>query len=114
MVYIHILQIIKYLKKKILKEKKERIDLEGKIAFYGIFFDTGKFDIKPESKESLEPIAQFLSDNPEISCLVVGQTDSSGSFEINSELSLNRALNLSPLYQQMIQRRVRNSIDVLN
>ncbi len=70
---------------------KEKIQLEGRIAIYGIYFDTGKSDIKPESKESMDQIAEFLKNNPEINCWVVGHTDSDGSFEINSELSLKRA-----------------------
>lgn len=70
---------------------KEKIDLEGKIAIYGIYFDVGLSQIKPESEESLEQIAQFLKENPEINCWVVGHTDSDGSFEINSALSLTRA-----------------------
>lgn len=70
---------------------KEKIQLEGKIAIYGIYFDVGKSQIKPESKESLEQIALFLKDNPQINCWVVGHTDSDGSFETNSKLSLDRA-----------------------
>jgi OOP family OmpA-OmpF porin len=71
---------------------KEKIQIEGKIAFYGIYFDVGKSVIKPESSESLEQIALFLNANPDINCWVVGHTDSDGSFEINSKLSLDRAL----------------------
>jgi OOP family OmpA-OmpF porin len=70
---------------------KEKIQLEGKIAIYGIYFDVGKSEIKPESQESLEQIALFLKDNLEINCWVVGHTDSDGSFETNSKLSLDRA-----------------------
>lgn len=71
---------------------KEKISIEGKIAIYGIYFDTGKSVIKKESEASLNEIATFLNENPEINCWVVGQTDSDGSFEVNSKLSLNRAL----------------------
>ncbi|PHS50743.1 MAG: hypothetical protein COB01_11940 [Lutibacter sp.] len=70
---------------------KEKIQIEGKIAIYGIYFDVGKSLIKPESKESLEQIALFLKENPNINCWVVGHTDSDGSFERNSKLSLYRA-----------------------
>jgi outer membrane protein OmpA-like peptidoglycan-associated protein len=70
---------------------KEKIELEGKIAIYGIYFDVGLSQIKPDSEESLEQIALFLKDNPEINCWVVGHTDSDGSFETNSTLSLARA-----------------------
>ncbi len=70
---------------------KEKIQAEGKIAFYGIYFDVGKSLIKPESAESLKQIALFLKENPDITCWVVGHTDSDGSFEFNNKLSLNRA-----------------------
>jgi len=70
---------------------KEKIQLDGKIAIYGIYFDVGKSEIKPESQESLEQIALFLEDNPEINCWVVGHTDSDGSFVTNSKLSFDRA-----------------------
>lgn len=70
---------------------KEKIELEGKIAIYGIYFDVAKSQIKPDSEESLEQIALFLIENPDINCWVVGHTDSDGSFEVNGKLSLDRA-----------------------
>ncbi len=70
---------------------KEKINNDGKIAIYGIYFDVGKSQIKPESRESLEQIVRFLKDNPAINCWVVGHTDSDGSYEINSKLSYDRA-----------------------
>ncbi len=70
---------------------KNSIDISGKIAIYGIFFDVGKSIIKPESKPSLEQIAAYLKNNPSVNCWVVGHTDSDGSFELNSKLSLERA-----------------------
>jgi len=70
---------------------KNTIELEGKIAIYGILFDTGKYDIKKASEPALEQIAQYLINNPKVNCWVVGHTDSEGSFQTNSALSLNRA-----------------------
>lgn len=70
---------------------KEKLKTEGRIAIYGIYFDTGKSLIKPESKESLFQIALFLKANPNISCWVVGHTDSDGPFVLNNKLSLSRA-----------------------
>ena len=70
---------------------KERIQLEGKVALYGIYFDVGKTLIKPASQESLEQIAIFLKDNVEVNCWVVGHTDSDGLFENNIKLSMGRA-----------------------
>lgn len=71
---------------------KNTIELQGKIAVYGILFDTGKSIIKDESAPALEQIAAYLNTNPNVSCWVVGHTDSSGSFKTNSELSLQRAV----------------------
>ncbi len=70
---------------------KNKIEIDGKIAIYGIYFDTGKSVLKAESKPALAQIAAFLRDNPGINCWIVGHTDSDGSFEINSKLSLDRA-----------------------
>lgn len=70
---------------------KNKLELEGKIAIYGIYFDTGRSNIKEESAPALMEISRFLKDNATINCWVVGHTDSDGSFELNSKLSLARA-----------------------
>jgi len=82
---------------------KTEIDLKGKIAIYGILFDTGKAIIKAESKPALEQISTFLKNNPSINCWVVGHTDSDGSFQLNSELSLNRAKAIKQALEQQYQ-----------
>jgi outer membrane protein OmpA-like peptidoglycan-associated protein len=63
----------------------------GKIALYGIFFDTNKADLKPESKEQLSEIGKFLAMNKAIKVIVVGHTDNVGSIEANQALSQQRA-----------------------
>lgn len=70
---------------------KNALELDGRIAIYGIYFDTGKSIVKEDSEPALIEIAKFLKDNPDINCWVVGHTDSNGSFQINSQLSLKRA-----------------------
>ncbi|HNN17145.1 MAG TPA: hypothetical protein PKJ29_10495, partial [Giesbergeria sp.] len=45
---------------------------QGKVAIYGIYFDTGKADIKPDSKPSLDQIAAFLKAEPGVKLHVVG------------------------------------------
>lgn len=70
---------------------KNKIELDGKIAIYGIYFDVGKSIIKKESEPTLLQIAEYLKNNQVIDCWVVGHTDSDGSFELNSKLSLERA-----------------------
>lgn len=63
----------------------------GKVAIYGILFDTGKADVKPESKPSLDQIAAFLKAEPTVKLHVVGHTDSVGGFDSNLALSKRRA-----------------------
>lgn len=67
------------------------ITANGKVAIYGILFDTGKADVKPESKSSLEQIAAFLKAEPAVKLHVVGHTDSVGGFDSNLALSKRRA-----------------------
>ncbi|CAN7532510.1 OmpA family protein [Acidovorax sp. Leaf78] len=67
------------------------ITASGKVAIYGILFDTGKADVKPESKPSLDQIAAFLKAEPAVKLHVVGHTDSVGGFDSNLALSKRRA-----------------------
>ncbi len=63
----------------------------GRIALYGILFDTDKAEIKPESKATLEEIAKFLRANPAMALVVAGHTDAQGAFDYNVTLSSRRA-----------------------
>jgi len=60
-----------------------------------IFFDYGKFDLKPESVAELEKVVRFLSVNPKIKIEISGHTDNQGSEESNQKLSENRATAVS-------------------
>lgn len=70
---------------------KEKLAKDGKIALYGIFFDTGKSIIKPESAKELSIIDEFLKANPAVKLYVTGHTDDTGNFESNKRLSEERA-----------------------
>jgi outer membrane protein OmpA-like peptidoglycan-associated protein len=61
------------------------------ITLKGIYFNTGKSTIKPESRPALEDAAKMLKDNPTIKVEIQGHTDSQGSEESNSRLSDARA-----------------------
>ncbi len=63
----------------------------GRVALYGIYFDTDKTDIKPESRPTLDEIAALLASNPELNLIVVGHTDNQGPFDYNMDLSKRRA-----------------------
>ena len=72
-------------------EMKSKIDKEGKIALYGIYFDTDKAVVKPESEPTIKEIAKLLKDNPKLKLLIVGHTDNQGTFVYNKGLSQRRA-----------------------
>lgn len=63
----------------------------GRIALYGIYFDTNKTDIKPESAQALEQIAALLKGDPALKVFIVGHTDNVGSQASNMDLSKRRA-----------------------
>jgi len=64
---------------------------KGHIALYGIYFDTDKATIKPESAPTLAEMAKLLSGQPQLNVFIVGHTDSQGSYEHNMTLSRQRA-----------------------
>lgn len=64
---------------------------KGHIALYGIYFDTDKAVIKPESRPTLEEIAKLLRAQPQLTVFIVGHTDSQGPYEYNADLSRRRA-----------------------
>ena len=72
-------------------ELGQSLTATGKVAVYGILFDTNKSDIKPESRPSLEQIGALMKQNPGIRLHVVGHTDNVGGFDANLGLSKRRA-----------------------
>ena len=73
------------------KSMQNALNSQGKVALYGIYFDTDKADIKPESKAELTEMAKLLNGDPTLRVYIVGHTDSQGQFAHNLELSLRRA-----------------------
>lgn len=67
------------------------IGATGHVAIYGIYFDTGKADIKPESDAAIAEIVKLLKNNSALKIYVVGHTDNVGSFDSNMKLSKDRA-----------------------
>jgi OmpA-OmpF porin, OOP family len=64
---------------------------DGRVALYGVFFDTGKAVVKAESGATLEQVAKLLAQQPRLQLFVVGHTDGVGSVEANVKLSADRA-----------------------
>ena len=63
----------------------------GHTAIYGIYFDTGKAEIKPESDAALEEISKLMKSDPALKVNVVGHTDTVGGIDSNMKLSQARA-----------------------
>ena len=63
----------------------------GHIALYGIYFDTDKAVVKPESQPTLAEIAKLLNGQPKLSVFIVGHTDNQGAHDYNLDLSRRRA-----------------------
>lgn len=63
----------------------------GHIALYGIYFDTDKAVVKPESQPTLAEIAKLLNGQPQLSVFIVGHTDNQGAHDYNLDLSRRRA-----------------------
>ena len=67
------------------------IAAEGKVAVYGVYFDTDKADVKPDSKAALAEMAKLLQQDAKLKVYVVGHTDNQGGLAHNVELSQKRA-----------------------
>jgi OOP family OmpA-OmpF porin len=67
------------------------INRTGHASVYGIYFDTGKANIKPESDATLKEIAKLLQGDGVLKLYVVGHTDNQGTLDMNMDLSRRRA-----------------------
>ncbi len=67
------------------------IKATGHVAVYGIYFDTNKAEIKPESGQAIAEIAKLLQGDPGLKLYVVGHTDGTGAVDANLRLSQARA-----------------------
>jgi outer membrane protein OmpA-like peptidoglycan-associated protein len=67
------------------------IRTSGHVAVYGIYFDTAKSVLKPESTPALQEVAKLLAADPALKLWVVGHTDSVGAVDANMKLAQARA-----------------------
>ncbi len=72
-------------------DMSKSIAATGRVALYGILFDTSKADLKAESKPAIEEIAKLLKSEASLKLRVVGHTDNQGSLDSNISLSKRRA-----------------------
>lgn len=62
----------------------------GHIAVEGIYFDTAKAELKPESSAAIAEVAKLLKGDSSLKLYVVGHTDNAGALEGNMKLSQDR------------------------
>ncbi|HVV06131.1 MAG TPA: OmpA family protein [Puia sp.] len=71
------------------------IEANAAIVLRNIFFESNKYELKPESQVELDKIVQLLKDNPTLKIQINGHTDNSGNASENITLSGNRAKSVT-------------------
>jgi peptidoglycan-associated lipoprotein len=61
------------------------------IEIPNIFYEFGKADLNPQSKEALDKLLEIMNDNPSIIIELAAHTDSRGDNRVNDDLSQRRA-----------------------
>jgi outer membrane protein OmpA-like peptidoglycan-associated protein len=82
----------------------DRMMSDGKFITYGITFDVGKSNIKPESMGEITRIVTLMTENPALKFSVEGHTDNTGNAASNQTLSEARS-------QAVVDKLVENGID---
>ncbi|HUV01064.1 MAG TPA: OmpA family protein [Bacteroidales bacterium] len=65
--------------------------IDNPIELPNIFYDFGKWDLRPESMVSLDKLVETLNDNPNVTIELMSHTDSRDTEEYNQDLSQKRA-----------------------
>lgn len=65
--------------------------IDKPIELPNIFYDFGKWDLRPESMVSLDKLVETLNDNPNVTIELMSHTDSRDTEEFNLDLSQKRA-----------------------
>lgn len=71
--------------------KMQPIEAGSKVVLKNVFFDTDKFELKPESLTELNKLSRLMQSNPSIKIEISGHTDNQGNPQANQVLSENRA-----------------------
>jgi outer membrane protein OmpA-like peptidoglycan-associated protein len=61
------------------------------VTMADVLFDTGKYDLRPPTREKLARLSGIILANPGLELEIEGHTDSTGSDELNQKLSEQRA-----------------------
>ncbi|MFA5329101.1 MAG: OmpA family protein [Prolixibacteraceae bacterium] len=88
----------------ILEIKMKKIEVGGAVILRNVFFNTGSYDLLPESKAELQKLTDFLNQNKNVDIEIEGHTDNVGGQEMNQKLSKSRA-------EEVFMYLVNNGID---
>jgi peptidoglycan-associated lipoprotein len=77
--------------------------MDRPIELPNIFYDFGKWDLRPESMVSLDKLVETLADNPNVTIELMSHTDSRDTEEYNQDLSQKRAQSV---VQYLIEKGV--------
>lgn len=97
-----------YLEKEGLEPERLDIALDpitvgAQTVLKNIFFKTNEYVLQTKSEAQLATIIEFLKRNPRVVVEISGHTDSTGSDQLNKELSINRARSV---YQYLIDNEI--------
>jgi outer membrane protein OmpA-like peptidoglycan-associated protein len=70
---------------------KSGLNSTGHVEVQGIFFGTGKSELKAESQAAIAEVAKLLKADADLKVFVVGHTDNVASLDLNLKLSQARA-----------------------
>jgi len=73
----------------------DEINKSGRVAVYGIEFDTAKAILKPDSAKVLQQVLALLNSQPGWNMRIEGHTDSTGTPQGNQALSQQRAASVA-------------------
>lgn len=73
------------------KQLEQKLEQQEKVQIYGIYFDFASAEIKPQSKPTLDEIAEVMNAHPDWKLNVAGHTDNVGEDAFNLDLSKQRA-----------------------
>lgn len=74
-----------------VKQLEQKLQEQQKVQIYGIYFDFASAQIKPESKPTLDEIAEVMKLHPDWKLNVAGHTDNVGGDAFNLDLSKKRS-----------------------
>lgn len=74
-----------------IEPRLEPIRVGSKVILNLIVFETGSYELKPESEPELRRLKYFLETNPDVKVEIGGHTDATGNLATKRELSERRA-----------------------